>query len=77
MTPEEAKPRTGADAHNDLLYENIGRGKFPPWFTAKEAAEIAQAYCRDYINSTIPYQKGVEHLQKAIAWQNLFEGWSK
>ena len=44
MTPEQATPRHGSDAHNELLDETCGRSKFPLWFTASETAQIAKAY---------------------------------
>jgi len=77
MTPGEAKPHGLMFVTEMQMVDGKLCGPVHMGFTAKETAEIAQTYCRDYINSTVPYQKGTVHLRKAIAWKNLFEGWSK
>lgn len=78
MTPEEAIPRTAADAHNDLLYENIGRGTFPLWFTAKETAEIAKAYATAFYKEQRCAETETRGMgERAPEWRKLFEEWSK
>lgn len=81
MTPEEAKPHTDFDI--EITYRS-GKKQTKtvlsptPFFTAKEAAEIARAYATAFYKDQRCEETGVKGMgENAPKWRKLFKEWSK
>lgn len=79
MKPEEAKPRDLDDLFEEGWKFKVGRIDGAGWFTAKETAEIAEAYHDDYtawVRCIDPNETKAK-LERLSQWVALFKEWSK